>query len=95
MIRILIDYGAVRIFLISLKDVAVAIIDKSGIDMVDVLISLLGGIYTVVLIVNKILDGKASRKKSYLESEKLKREIWEMDEEEEIMNRHEENEEKN
>lgn len=93
MIRILLDFGAFSLFLISLKDVAVSIIDKSGLDMVHLLISLLGGIYTIVLIVNKILDGRASRKKSYLESEMLKREIWEMDENEDIVNRYESEEE--
>ena len=93
MTRILLDYGVFSLTLISLKDVAFAIIDKGSIDFVHLLLSVLGGVYTIVLIVNKILDGKASRKKSYLESEMLKREIWEMDEEEDIMTRHEKNEE--
>lgn len=93
MTRLLLDYGVFSLTLISLKDVALSIIDKGSIDAIHLLLSVLGGIYTTVLIVNKVLDGKASRKKSYLESERLKREIWEMDEEEDIMTRHERDEE--
>lgn len=92
MVKPLLEYGVFSLFLVSVKDVAFSIMDKGNIDFIHLLLSVLGGVYTIVLIFNKILDGKASRKKSYLESERLKREIWEMDEDDDIMRRYEENE---
>ncbi len=89
MTRILLDYGAFSVWLISLKDTALGFIGEGEINSVHLILSILGGCYTFVLIVNKILDGRINRKKTHLENEMLKREIWEIDEDEDIYSKYE------
>ena len=89
MIRILLDYGAFSVWLISMKDTVLSLMGIGDLDTIHLALSLLGGIYTGVLIYNKILDGRINRKKTHLENEMLKREIWEIDEDEDIYSKYE------
>jgi len=65
----------------SVKDTAFAFLNGGNMQLIQVVLSVLGGVYTIVLIVNKILDGNVNRKKTRLENEMLKLEIWELEDE--------------
>tara|TARA_R110002074_G_C12375479_1_gene651908 strand:+ start:474 stop:701 length:228 start_codon:yes stop_codon:yes gene_type:complete len=65
----------------SVKDTAFAFLNGGDMQLIQVVLSVLGGVYTIVLIVNKILDGNVNRKKTKLENEMLKLEIWELEDE--------------
>jgi|TARA_R110000764_G_C10752822_1_gene352495 hypothetical protein len=80
MIRLAANYGTFGLWIMSIKDTAVSIVEGGNIDTIQLVLSILGGIYTIVIIVNKVLDGLINRKKTRLENERIMRDIWEQDE---------------
>ena len=80
MIRLVANYSTFGLWIMSVKDTAISIAQGGDITTIQLGLSVLGGIYTIVLIVNKILDGLINRKKTKLENERLMRDIWELDE---------------
>ena len=88
MVRLIANYGTFSLWIMSIKDTAVSVVEGGDITTIQLGLSVLGGIYTVVLIVNKILDGLVNRKKTKLENERLMRDIWELDENLDINERH-------
>ena len=88
MVRLIANYGTFGLWIMSIKDTAVSIVEGGDITTIQLGLSVLGGIYTIVLIVNKILDGLINRKKTKLENERLMRDIWELDENLDIDERH-------
>jgi len=89
MYRLIANYGTGTLWVISVKDSITAFISGGHMDLIQVVLSILGGIYTIVIIVNKILDGNVDREQTRLENERLRLEIWEL-EDETIESRYEE-----
>jgi len=89
MFKLIANYGTCSLWVMSVKDTAFAFLNGGNMQLIQVVLSVLGGVYTIVLIVNKILDGRINRKKTELENEMLKLEIWEL-EDESIEKRYEE-----
>jgi hypothetical protein len=73
----------------SVKDTAFAFLNGGNMQLIQVVLSVLGGVYTIVLIVNKILDGNVNRKKTKLENERLALEIWELEDDIDVKDRYE------
>ena len=88
MVRLIANYGTFSLWIMSIKDTAVSVVEGGDITTIQLGLSVLGGIYTIVLIVNKILDGLVNRRKTKLENERLMRDIWELDENLDINERH-------
>ena len=89
MYKIIANYGTCSLWVISVKDTIFAFLNGGDMQWIQVALSILGGVYTIVLIVNKVLDGRVNRRKTELENEMLKLEIWEL-EDESILERYEE-----
>ena len=81
MFKLIANYGTCSLWVMSVKDTAFAFLNGGSMQLIQVVLSVLGGVYTIVLIVNKILDGNVNRKKTRLENEMLKLEIWELEDE--------------
>lgn len=81
MFKLIANYGTCSLWVMSVKDTAFAFLNGGSMQLIQVVLSVLGGVYTIVLIVNKILDGNVNRKKTKLENEMLKLEIWELEDE--------------
>ena len=81
MFKLIANYGTCSLWVMSVKDTAFAFLNGGNMQLIQVVLSVLGGVYTIVLIVNKILDGNVNRKKTKLENERLKLEIWELEDE--------------
>jgi hypothetical protein len=81
MFKLIANYGTCSLWVMSVKDTAFAFLNGGNMQLIQVVLSVLGGVYTIVLIVNKILDGNVNRKKTRLENEMLKLEIWELEDE--------------
>ena len=89
MFKLIANYGTCSLWVMSVKDTAFAFLNGGNMQLIQVVLSVLGGVYTIVLIVNKILDGNVNRKKTRLENERLALEIWEL-EDENLKDRYEE-----
>tara|TARA_R110002072_G_scaffold119448_3_gene252286 strand:- start:1006 stop:1278 length:273 start_codon:yes stop_codon:yes gene_type:complete len=81
MFKLIANYGTCSLWVMSVKDTAFAFLNGGSMQLIQVVLSVLGGVYTIVLIVNKILDGNVNREKTKLENEMLKLEIWELEDE--------------
>ena len=90
MFKLIANYGTCSLWVMSVKDTAFAFLNGGNMQLIQVVLSVLGGVYTIVLIVNKILDGNVNRKKTRLENERLALEIWELEDDIDLKDRHEE-----
>ena len=90
MIRLVFNYGTFSLWVMGTKNTFVSMINGGGFETIQLGLSVLGGIYTIVLIVDKILGGLVNRKQTRLENERLMKEIWELEdlEEDKINERH-------
>jgi hypothetical protein len=88
--RVLANYSTVSLWVISVKETVTALVKGGDLELIQFTLSALGGIYTVVLIVNKILDGIVNRRKTRLENERLALEIWELEDDIDLKDRYEE-----
>ena len=90
MFKLIANYGTCSLWVMSVKDTAFAFLNGGNMQLIQVVLSVLGGVYTTVLIVNKILDGNVNRKKTRLENERLALEIWELEDDIDVKDRYEE-----
>ena len=90
MFKLIANYGTCSLWVMSVKDTAFAFLNGGNMQLIQVVLSVLGGVYTIVLIVNKILDGNVNRKKTRLENERLALEIWELEDDIDLKDRYEE-----
>ena len=90
MFKLIANYGTCSLWVMSVKDTAFAFLNGGNMQLIQVVLSVLGGVYTIVLIVNKILDGNVNRKKTRLENERLALEIWELEDDIDVKDRYEE-----
>jgi len=90
MVKLVADYGTYGLWILSTRE-AVLEYFKNGdfnLSSMSFLISALGVIWTIVRIVNAVLDGRVNREKTRLENERIMRELYEL-EDYENMNWHE------
>lgn len=82
MIKLVADYGTYGLWILSTREAVTQYIHSGDINLssMSFLVSALGLIWTIVKIVNAILDGRVNREKTRLENERLLREIWELEE---------------
>ena len=90
MYRVIANYSTASLWLISVKDTVNTLVKGGDLELIQFTLSVLGGIYTVVLIVNKILDGIVNRQQTKLENERLALEIWELEDDIDLKDRYEE-----
>ena len=90
MYRVIANYSTASLWVISVKDTVTTLVKGGDLELIQFTLSALGGIYTVVLIVNKILDGIMNRRKTKLENERLALEIWELEDDIDLKDRYEE-----
>ncbi len=81
MIKLIADYGTYGLWILSTRE---AVLDyfKNGdfnLSSMSFLISALGVIWTIVRIVNAVLDGRVNREKTRLENERIMRELYELE----------------
>ena len=81
MIKLIADYGTYGLWILSTREAVIDFVENGAIDLFNLptLLSIVGLIYTVVLIVNKVLDGRVNREQTRLENERLIREIYELE----------------
>tara|TARA_R110002124_G_scaffold70792_1_gene189665 strand:+ start:252 stop:482 length:231 start_codon:yes stop_codon:yes gene_type:complete len=72
------------------KNTFASMIKGGDFETIQLALSVLGGVYTIVLIVDKILGGIVGRKQTRLENERLMKEIWELEDldEDKVNERH-------
>ena len=82
MVKLMADYGTYGLWILSTREAVLDFVNNGDINLFNLstLLSVVGLIYTVVLIVNKVLDGRVNREQTRLENERLAREIWELEE---------------
>tara|TARA_B110000285_G_scaffold12703_1_gene12567 strand:- start:1156 stop:1440 length:285 start_codon:yes stop_codon:yes gene_type:complete len=93
MIKLVADYGTYGLWILSTREAVLEYVDNGDFNLssMSFLISSLGLIWTIVRIVNSVLDGRVNREQTRLENERLLREIWELEDynrEDEINERH-------
>tara|TARA_R110000868_G_scaffold30642_1_gene113128 strand:+ start:175 stop:474 length:300 start_codon:yes stop_codon:yes gene_type:complete len=90
MIRLVFNYGTFSLWVMGTKNTFASMIKGGDFETIQLALSVLGGIYTIVLIVDKILGGLVNRKQTRLENERLMKEIWELEdlEEDKVNERH-------
>ena len=92
MIKLIADYGTYGLWILSTREAVLEYVDSGYFNMssMSFLISALGVVWSIVRIVNSVLDGRVNREQTRLENERLLREIWELEdlEEDKINERH-------
>ena len=85
MVKLIADYGTYGVWILSTREAVLEYVASGDINLssMSFLVSALGIVWTVVRIVNSILDGRLNREQTRLENERLTREIWELEEYEE------------
>ena len=81
MIRLVADWGTYGLWILSTRE-AISHFLKSGdfnLNSMSFAVSALGIVWTIVKIVNSVLDGRIDREQTRLENERLLREIWELE----------------
>ena len=93
MIKLVADYGTYGLWILSTREAVLDFVHNGDINLssMSFLVSALGIVWTIVKIVNSILDGRVNREQTRLENERLLREIWELEDynnEDKINERH-------
>ena len=79
MIRLVFNYGTFSLWVMGTKNTFASMIAGGDFETIQLALSVLGGMYTIVLIVDKILGGIVDRRQTRLENERLMKEIWELE----------------
>ena len=81
MIKLIADYGTYGLWILSTREAVIEYVDNGDFNLssMSFLISIAGLIWTVVKIVNSVLDGRVNREQTRLENERLIREIYELE----------------
>ena len=82
MIKLIADYGTYGVWILSTREAVLEYVASGDINLssMSFLVSALGIVWTMVRIVNSILDGRLNREQTRLENEKILREIYELEE---------------
>jgi hypothetical protein len=83
MVKLVADYGTYGLWILSTREAVLDFVHSGDVNLssMSFLISAAGLVWTIVKIVNSILDGRVNREKTRLENERLLREIWELEDE--------------
>jgi hypothetical protein len=81
MIKLVADYGTYGLWILSTREAVLDFVHSGDVNLssMSFLISAAGLVWTIVKIVNSILDGRVNREQTRLENERLLREIWELE----------------
>ena len=81
MVKLVADYGTYGLWILSTREAVLDFVLSGDVNLssMSFLISAAGLVWTIVKIVNSILDGRVNREKTRLENERLLREIWELE----------------
>ena len=81
MIKLVADYGTYGLWILSTREAVLEYVDSGDFNLssMSFLISALGVVWTIVRIVNSILDGRINREQTRLENERILREIYELE----------------
>jgi len=93
MVKYIADWGTYGLWILSTREAVNHFLQSGDINLgsMSFAVSLLGIIWTIVKIVNAVLDGRIDREQTRLENERLLREIWELEDynrEDDIDERH-------
>ena len=90
MVKLIADYGTYGLWILSTREAVNQYLHSGDINLssMSFLVSALGLIWTIVKIVNSVLDGRVNREQTRLENERLLREIWELEDIDDINERH-------
>jgi hypothetical protein len=93
MVKLVADYGTYGLWILSTREAVLNFVHSGDVNLssMSFLISAAGLVWTIVKIVNSVLDGRVNREKTRLENERLLREIWELEDynnEDKINERH-------
>tara|TARA_R100000935_G_C2823072_1_gene160791 strand:- start:839 stop:1114 length:276 start_codon:yes stop_codon:yes gene_type:complete len=90
MIRLIADYGTYGLWILSTREAINHFLNSGyiNLDSMSFAVSILGVIWTIVRIVNSVLNGRLDREQTRLENERLIRELWELEDIENIDERH-------
>jgi len=90
MIRLIADYGTYGLWILSTREAINHFLNSGHInlDSMSFAVSILGVVWTIVRIVNSVLNGRLDREQTRLENERLIRELWELEDIESIDERH-------
>ena len=81
MIKLVADYGTYGLWILSTREAVLEYIANGDFNLssMSFLVSALGIIWSVVRIVNSVLDGRVNRENTRLENERIIREIYELE----------------
>jgi hypothetical protein len=81
MIKLAMDYGTYGLWILSTREAVLEYVNSGDFNLssMSFLFSLAGLIWTIVRIVNSVLDGRINREQTRLENERLIREIYELE----------------
>jgi cell shape-determining protein MreC len=81
MIKLIADYGTYGLWILSTREAVLEYVDSGDFNLssMSFLISALGVVWSIVRIVNSVLDGRINREQTRLENERLIREIYELE----------------
>ena len=81
MIKLVADYGTYGLWILSTREAVLDFVHNGDVNLssMSFLISAAGLVWTIVKIVNSVLDGRVNREQTRLENERLLREIWELE----------------
>ena len=93
MVKLIADYGTYGLWILSTREAVLDFVHSGDVNLssMSFLISAAGFVWTIVKIINSILDGRVNREQTRLENERLLREIWELEDynnEDKINERH-------
>ena len=93
MVKLIADYGTYGLWILSTREAVLDFVHSGDVNLssMSFLISAAGLVWTIVKIINSILDGRVNREQTRLENERLLREIWELEDynnEDKINERH-------
>ena len=96
MVKLVADYGTYGLWILSTREAVLDFVHSGDVNLssMSFLISAAGLVWTIVKIVNSILDGRVNREQTRLENERIMRELYEL-EDYDNMNWHESEEYRN
>ena len=82
MIKLVADYGTYGLWILSTREAVLEYVDSGDFNLssMSFVVSALGIVWTIVKIVNAVLDGRVNREQTRLENERILRELWELEE---------------
>jgi cell shape-determining protein MreC len=81
MVKLVADYGTYGLWILSTREAVLDFVHSGDVNLssMSFLISAAGLVWTIVKIVNSILDGRVNREKTRLENERIMRELYELE----------------